>query len=300
MYRIGIDIGGTKIGVGLLLADAESAELLSRERLPTETGGDPIPEIAAAVHRVCRTAGIDLAEVGACGVGVPGTVRADGKAVLKCPNLHAVEGDFPDRLEKALAIPVFAVQDSRAAALGEYLSGAGKGAETLISFTLGTGIGTGILLGGRIYHGALRAAGEIGHLPVIPNGRSCGCGKRGCLEKYAAGGGLDISARELLGADATAHTLFSAARAGDARAAAVLSEAVERLGAAIVGAVNLLSPDCVLFSGGLSEEMDYLVPLIEFVRTHCYSAGGLPMIGRAALGALAPLYGAALFDPDRF
>jgi DNA-nicking Smr family endonuclease len=131
-----------------------------------------------------------------------------------------VEGDFPDRLEKALSIPVFAVQDSRAAALGEYLCGAGKGAETLISFTLGTGIGTGILLGGRIYHGALRAAGEIGHLPVIPNGRSCGCGKRGCLEKYAAGGGLDISARELLGADATAHTLFSAARAGDARAAA--------------------------------------------------------------------------------
>ena len=300
MYRIGIDIGGTKIHVGLFRVAAESTELIRCERLPSGEGRDPVAEIATAVERICRAEGIALSSVRACGVGVPGTVSADGKTVLKCPNLRVAEGDFPDRLEKSLGIPVFAVQDSRAAALGEYLSGAGKGANTLISFTLGTGIGTGILLDGRIYHGALRAAGEIGHVPTVPNGRICGCGKRGCLEKYAAGGGLDISARELLGADASARTLFSAARSGDLRAAAILSDAVERLGTAIVGAVNLLSPDCVLFSGGLCEEDDYLLPLIEFIRAHAYSAGGLPTIRKAELGVLAPLYGAALFDPDRY
>ena len=162
--------------------------------------------------------------------------------------------------------------------------------------TLGTGIGTGIVIDGKIYTGALLGAGELGHIPAVEGGRPCGCGKRGCLEKYCAGGGLDITARELLGNGNTAKELFSAAKNGNADAQKAIDSAIEILGRAIVSAVNLLSPSCILFSGGLSEEDTSLTPLIEYVKTHCYSSSGeLPVLKKAELGSLAPLVGAALF-----
>ena len=292
MLRLAIDIGGTKIAIGLI--DAQY-RLLATQKISVATAGEPITVIAEAVLALCQRVGVAQTEIVSCGVGVPGTVSADGRTLIKAPNLALITHDFVANLELALGVPVTLMQDSRAAAWGEYLAGGGKGASALVCITLGTGIGTGIVLDGKIWHGALGNAGELGHLPVMEGGRICGCGKSGCLEKYAAGGGLDITARALLGEDATAHDLFCAAEQGNSTALQVLDEAVVMLGRALVAIVNLLSPDSILFSGGLSAQKKlYVDPLIAYVRTHCSAINKLPRMEIAALGEFSPLVGAAL------
>ena len=293
MYRLGLDIGGTKIGIGI--TDGEG-KLLAESRLSVHAVTNVFSQIKDAVLSLSESAGIPFGDIVSCGVGIPGTVSEDGKRILLAPNIAILSENFACDLENALGIPVKMVQDSRAAALGEYLAGAGKGAKTLVCVTLGTGIGTGIVLGGKIYHGALGAAGELGHMPVVENGRPCGCGKRGCLEKYCAGRGLSISAEELLGEGKGCHTLFREAEGGNAAAKAVIDDAVVTLGRALTAIVNLLSPDALLFSGGLSkEEVLYLNPLIDYIKSHAYSSGRLPVLQKAALGEVSPLIGAALF-----
>ena len=293
MYRLGLDIGGTKIGIGLT---DEEGKLLAKSRLSVGSLTDVFAEIKKAVLSLSRSARIPFEEIASCGVGIPGTVSEDGKRVLLAPNIAILSENFADELSSTLGLPVRMVQDSRAAALGEYLAGAGKGKKTLVCVTLGTGIGTGIVLGGAIYHGALGAAGELGHMPVVEGGRECGCGKRGCLEKYCAGRGLSISAAELLGEGKGCHALFREAEGGNAKAKAVIDDAVIILGRALTAIVNLLSPDALLFSGGLSKEEElYLNPLLDYIKSHAYSSGALPLLSKAALGEDSPLVGAALF-----
>lgn len=292
MYRIGLDIGGTKINIGVF--DGEN-KLLEHKKIYVADVENITECLKENIHCLCEAAGVPFEEVGFCGAGIPGTVSDDGKKIIKAPNISVLGENFAGELEDVLHIPVRLVQDSRAAAWGEYLCGAGKNADTVVCFTLGTGIGTGIVTGGKIYPGALGCAGELGHLPVKENGRACGCGKTGCLEKYCAGLGLDITAGEVLGEGKKAPDLFAAAENGDEKAANALDEAVRMLGAALVSVVNLLSPDCILFSGGLSEqEKLYVTPVIDYIASHCYRAEKLPVMKKAALGELAPLYGAAL------
>lgn len=292
MLRLGIDIGGTKINLGLL---DENNRLLGNRKLYVAQITSLSDSLKAEVESLCAELGVDAADIVSCGVGVPGTVSEDGKRLLKAPNIAILSENVTQELEKALQLPVTLVQDSRAAAWGEYVCGAGVGGSTVVCITLGTGIGTGMVIDGKIYHGALGSAGEMGHIPVAENGRSCGCGKTGCLEKYCAGGGLDITARELLGEGKTAADLFAAAKDGDAAAAGEISKAVKMLGNAVVSIINLISPDCILFSGGLSEQEEmYLNPLIAYVQEHCYSSGRIPRLEKAALGENSPLIGAAL------
>jgi len=144
----------------------------------------------------------------------------------------------------------------------------------------------------------LGCAGEIGHVPVVENGRPCGCGKIGCLECYAAGKGLDWSARELLGEGADAHRLFDEAKAGNCEAANIIANAAVMLGRELVSIVNLISPDRMLFSGGLSRQQElYVQPIIDYVQSHCYQAGGDRnlVIAPSALGADSAMVGAGLF-----
>ncbi len=291
MYKIGIDIGGTKINIGLF--DVEK-KLLSNKRLTVAKIDAPAIAIKDAIKALCKEASVTYDEVVSCGVGIPGTVSDDGKIIIKVPNISILSEDFATILEEELNIPVTMVQDSRAAAWGEYLCGGGKGMNTVVCVTLGTGIGTGIIVDGKIYSGALGCAGEIGHIPVKDNGRECGCGKRGCLEKYSAGRGLDIIAEELLGSGKTAKDLFDEAKSGSSQAKLAVDDAVKMLGTALVSVVNLMSPDGILFSGGLSEQEElYLNPVINYIKEHCYTAGKLPEIKKAELGENSPLYGAA-------
>lgn len=287
--KLGIDIGGTKINAGIF---DDSGKLL--EKLTVRTAD------VASIEDFIKSAADHFSEKHGrpdfCGIGIPGTVSGDGRRIIKVPNA-AVTEDLPERVGKRLGIPTLAVQDSRAAAWGEYTLGAGAGTKTLICVTLGTGIGTGIVMDGKIVTGASGAAGELGHIPcpTLPGAsakRPCGCGKTGCTEKYAAGIGLDLTAREN-GFDG-ARELIDAAESGDEKAAGIIADAVEILGRTLVGAVNLLDPDVLLLSGGLSERKIITDPLIRYIEKHAYSAGKPRKIGLSKLGADSPLYGAAM------
>lgn len=291
MIKLGIDIGGTKINIGLF--DGRG-KLIINEKYYISEISDLTAFIGDTVQGLCRKKGLDYDSIVSCGVGIPGTVSADRRKIIKAPNLGRIKEDFCQELEDELGVTVGLVQDSRAAALGEYLFGGGKGKKSVVCVTLGTGIGTGIVFNGEIFSGSLYCAGELGHLPVEENGRPCGCGKRGCLEKYCAGIGLDITAKELLGEGKGAKDLFIEAESGNAKATQALAEAVRMLGAALTSIINLLSPDCLLLSGGLSEQKElYLDPVINYIKKHSYRTEELPFIGKAELGELAPLYGAA-------
>ena len=297
MYRIGIDIGGTKINVGLF--DEQTKALITNEKSFVADITDLPSHILSVVNRLCERAGICLDAVSACGVGIPGTVSEDGKRIVKVPNISILSADTPMEIERRLGVPTKAVQDSRAAAWGEYLCGVGRGEKSVVCVTLGTGIGTGIVLDGRIYDGALGCAGELGHTVAVEGGRACGCGRRGCVEKYAAGGGLDITAAELLGEGKTSVELFEEAKKGNEKAQKAIADAVVLLGRAMVSIVNLLSPSCISFSGGLCAQEDlYLTPLIEYIKSHCYMTNTLPTLCRARLGELSPLYGAAFISME--
>ena len=294
--RLGIDIGGTKINAGLF---DETGDLLRKLTGKTSEIAALDEWIEDAANKL--TGGSH--ELSFCGIGVPGTVSEDGKTIIKVPNAD-IPSDLCAKVEARLGIPCVAVQDSRAAAWGEYLCGTGKGAKLLVCVTLGTGIGTGIVANGKIYNGTSGSAGELGHIPCpLISGeslRECGCGKIGCTEKYAAGGGLDITARENGWKDS--HELLDAAEAGDQRAIELVAKAIEILGRTLTGAVNLIDPDVLLLSGGLSDRDIIVDRLIDYVSGHRYSAGNSIHIGRAALGADSPLYGAAMIgktDPER-
>lgn len=292
MYSAGIDIGGTKIRLGLFAGDGT---LIARRKDYISEIADIPFFIGEALKALCEESGISGERLTFCGAAIPGTVDASGKKIVKAPNIAGLTENFAERLEERIGLSIHLIQDSRAAAWGEYVAGKGRGMSSIICFTLGTGIGTGIVENGKIYHGKLGCAGELGHIPVKENGRECGCGKNGCLEKYCAGGGLDITAAELFGEGKTAADLFNAAKQGDAAAQKAIGEAVRLLGRAIVSAVNLLSPEGVFFSGGLVAQREmYIDPLTEYVKTHCYRANGLPVISVSGLGEMAPLYGAGL------
>ena len=298
MYKIGIDIGGTKINTGIF--DADTKCIIKYKKSYTADIGDLSEYINKTVGMLCKESNINPKGIESCGIGIPGTVSEDGKKVIKTTNTNIVFDDIVKKTEAVLDIPVKLVQDSRAAAWGEYLCGGGKGTKSLVCVTLGTGIGTGIVLNGEIYNGALGCAGEMGHLLAVENGRICGCGKRGCLEKYCAGGGLDITAKEILGENKTAANLFDEAGKGNEKAQEAIKKAVEMLGTGLISIVNLFSPECILFSGGLSNQKDmYLIPVIEYIKKHCYMADRLPIIREAELGELSPLYGAAFIPMNK-
>lgn len=301
MYRAGIDIGGTKVMVGFL--DEQKRLVVKKKHLIPDSarGNDFLPWLLDVFSQTAAEAGIAVDAVSFCGIGVPGTVSPDHLTVLKAPNLNWENEPLALRFTERTAIAAKLVQDSRAAAWGEYMAGAGAGFKSVVCITLGTGIGTGIVMDGKIFDGGLACAGEIGHVPVTGSGRLCGCGQTDCLEKYAAGMGLDITAKELFGPDADTRTLFDLARTGDARAQKAIEQAAEMLGKALVHVVNLLSPDCLLFSGGLSRERTlYTEPIMRYIKAHSYALTAEKLhLGMAQLGEDAPMIGCALLPFEK-
>lgn len=300
LYRLGIDLGGTKVNIGLL--DKEKRIVSKRAvQLPESLSYTNVLEfIKEALDMFLDESGVSYTDICSCGIGVPGTVSSDGKTAVKVPNLHWENVGLAQDFEQLINIPVTLIQDSRAAAWGEYLAGAGRGKRVVVCITLGTGIGTGIVIDGKIFHGTLGGAGEMGHIPVVEGGRPCGCGKKGCLENYAAGKGIAITANEKMpemSGTLSTRDVFRLAQEGNKTALHIIQDAVYTLGAAIVSLVNLLSPDILLFSGGISRQKTLFVePLIQYIQNHCYSASpdSSLLIDYAALGEDAPMVGAAL------
>lgn len=253
---LGIDVGGTTTSAGLVTAQGR---VVAGRRRPTHgpAGGDAVPRLLALATEVAglaRPRGYRLAGVGA---GVPGIV--DGATGVVGGEAHNVPelGGVPlaRLLTRALGVPAAVDNDVNALALGEWMWGAGRGARSLVLLALGTGVGGGIVLDGRLYRGAAGFGGELGHVPVELHGRPCVCGARGCLKAYVAGPDLSAEASRRLGRPVDAAELFRLAAGGDATAAAVVDQALEALAAGLTIIVNGLNPERLLLAGGIARAL---------------------------------------------
>jgi glucokinase len=250
----GIDIGGTDCKVGIVDADG---------RVLAQTGFPTPLEPAAAVARIEDARQRLEADIGRrierAGMGVPGPIDLDRGMVVHAPNLGWREVPLRDMVAIALGCPVVIDNDANAAAYGESWVGAGRGARVLLLVTLGTGVGGGVVAGGRVFHGARGLAVEVGHQVIVPDGRLCSCGKRGCLEAYFSGHALIEQALETIGASngrPTHQDLFERYAAGDPRVVPWIAEALDVLARGVAQAGVLFDPDRIVFTGGLTRSWD--------------------------------------------
>lgn len=298
---VGIDVGGTKcLGVAL----GADGQVRARRRIPTPQDSD---QLVASIAQMA----LDLGADGTFGVGVPGLVDTDG-VLLAAPNVTDVTMlPLRELLEQSTGLRVVVDNDNTAACLAEWRVGAARGADDVTLVGLGTGIGGGIVAGGRLQHGAHGFAGEIGHMIVDRGGRRCPCGQRGCWERYASGNALAIHAREAAEAGRLGRVVeaagsiesirgehvTAAALAGDAEARDVVSIFVEWVVVGLVNVVNVLDPAVVVIAGGLSEHPDLFLPPIqrEFeALLYGSSVRARPALRFAELGSSAGAIGAAL------
>ena len=294
--HLGLDLGGTNIKVAVVEErDGAALRVVLRESSPTEAHRGP-EGVIQRVAEVGRAALRRHAGVGTVGVGVPGVFHEDtGRAVL-LPNLPGDWNGVPvrDPLAAALGHPVAMVNDARAFSLAESLLGAARGLGTVVGLVLGTGVGGGIVVDGRLLRGT-GGAGEIGHQTVLLGGPRCGCGNSGCAEALTR---ADVFARR--GGRATAEEVYGAARSGDVTALAAVEHVVKWLGVALANAYVLLAPDAFVVGGGIAAAGDLLLgPLEAAVRRHVFIVP--PERIRVLPGALGPYagaIGAALFGRE--
>jgi glucokinase len=266
---VGVDVGGTKVDG--LLVDVEGGEILDR-RL-AETPATDAEAAAQAVVAVARELTAERPDVAALGVGAAGMVQLDG-VMRFAPNVAWREFPLRERIQSAVGLPTLVDNDANVAAWGEFRFGAGRGSSDMLLVTVGTGIGGGIVSGGKLFRGANGFAGEIGHIIVEPGGPLCGCGNMGCWEQVASGRALGRLGREaaaehpesvlneLAGGDASkvsGRMVTAAAQGGDALAVRILAEVGRRLGEGIAGLVNILDPDVVVVGGGVIDAGDLLL-----------------------------------------
>lgn len=297
-YSIGVDLGGTNLRAA---AVSSNGEILMRVSSSANFAGgaDPVVrDIVGNIEKLRSSLGTDA--LYGVGIGVPGFIDMAAGVVIGSANLPGFQ-NFPvrDEIQSRLGTPIILENDANAAALGEMWVGAGKDVRDLILLTLGTGIGGGIIVDGKILHGFLGMAGELGHMTVVPDGNPCGCGNWGCLEKHASATAITAMGRMMHfgGAhrDLTAERVHELARAGNERARQVFEAMGRALGVAIANLINIFNFPLYLLSGGPLPAWDEFAPsmLAEVHRrSFTYRRSGTK-IEKAALGADAGLYGAA-------
>jgi glucokinase len=278
MAVLAIDIGGTKLAAGIV--DPEG-RILARGEVPTQAaeGLEPVlGRIVGLGRDLLSSPAAAKAGVERIGVGCAGPVDLQAGLVFNPPNLPGwIRVPLVERIQQALGLPTVLENDANAAALGEYRYGAGMGARSIVYMTVSTGIGGGIVLDGKVWHGLKDAAGEVGHMTVCPDGPVCGCGNRGCLEAMASGPNIARRAQEAIVAGRatglsqmihpTSADVVRLAKEGDAVAHEVWANAVRYLGIGVAAVITILAPERVIIGGGVSRAGDFLFePLRAEVR----------------------------------
>ena len=312
MYRIGVDLGGTNIAAGLV---DENYKIVRKKSVPT--GADRAPElIVADMAKLCRTiceeAKVDLSEVVSVGIATPGIANHDTGVVEYANNLPFINFPIASMLsERFENKPVYIENDANAAALGEAVAGAAKGTRSSVMITLGTGVGGGIIIDGRVYSGFNYAGAELGHIVIEHDGRQCSCGRKGCWEAYSSATALikmtnekleecRARKRKTIMADApriSGRTAFDAMRAGDEAGKEVVEMYLSYLGTGMVNIVNIFQPEVISIGGGVSGEGQWLVDaLLVKIRAEEYGHGVVPgtKVRIAQLGNDAGIVGAAV------
>lgn len=289
-HAIGVDLGGTKILAGVV--DRDGSIVRRHERAtPQDSQEHVLAELEAAVAELMDDS------VGAVGFGVPSPIDQAKGVVVRCVNVPLEDAPLRDRMHERFGVPVGLDNDANAAAHGEWRAGAGRGEDDIVMLTLGTGVGGGVVSGGRPFRGRNGAGAELGHVVIVHDGRPCqgACTGRGHLETYASGSAATAAAREAFGPSADAHRLVRLANEGDAQAKELLEDVARHLGSGIGSFVNVFGPQLVILGGGFGvAAYDYLRgPAEEVMRREALE----PMrsavrLAKAELGTAAGLIGA--------
>ena len=314
MYRIGVDLGGTNIATGVV---NEKNEIVGRGKVktnaprPAEAIFDSIKE---AVDMAVVNAGINYSDVVSVGIGPPGSVNKDTGAIEFSNNLKFNNVPAKEMLEERLKKPVYLENDANAAALGEAVAGCGTGVKDFVAITLGTGVGSGIIINGKIHRGSNFCGGEMGHMVINVDGIPCNCGRKGCWEKYASATALVSQAVEAMQGNKASllwqtcegdlnkvegKTIFEALDMGDETAKQVVDKYLYYVAIGLENVINALQPEIVCIGGGISGQGEKILePIRQIVKAERYSvyAEKQAAILRATLGNDAGIIGAALLD----
>lgn len=303
-YAFGVDLGGTTVKIGLF---ETSGTLLEKWEIPTRTQNHSenlLPDIAQALMNKLAEKRIQVSDVEGIGMGVPGAAL-EGRYVKPCVNLDHWGGfDVSERLSGLCGLPVTVLNDANAAALGEMSHGGGRGSKNMVFVTLGTGVGGGVIVDGKLLSGAHGAGGEIGHIKVNADETLvCGCGKRGCLEQYASATGLLRSARELLASSGETTALrryenlsckdiFDCAKEGDAVALRLVDGMTRILGMALAALSCVCDPEIIVIGGGVARAGDILLDSVrKHFKDYVFPAAEETDFALAELGSDAGIYG---------
>lgn len=311
MYYLGIDLGGTNIAVGVV---DENYQIVARAKRKTKIPCTPqeiCEQLSLTALEALKNAGLTLDDIPYIGIGTPGTVNRGNGVVEYSNNLYFENLPLQKLLAERLQKDVIVENDANAAAFGEYRAGALKGATNALAITLGTGIGSGIIIDGKIYSGSNYAGGELGHTVIVANGRRCTCGRLGCWEAYASATGLITMTREAMEKNKDSllwkkagtlenvdgRTAFDAMRAGDTTGKEVVEQYIFYLACGLTNCINIFQPDILCIGGGISHEGEALLePMRKIIDEQNYArnTNKRTVICRAQLGNDAGILGAAL------
>ena len=312
MNYLGIDLGGTNIVAAVV---NEKYEIISEAKNPTlcpRPWKEILDDVAKTALEAAKMANLEMSDFPFVGIGSPGVISVETGTVIAAVNLGFNNVPLTKYLSEKLEVPVILENDANAAAYGEFKAGKAKNTENFIAFTIGTGIGSGVVLDGKIYRGTNGIAGELGHSVIKLGGRQCSCGRKGCIDVYASATGLITTTKEAMEANkeslmwqlsegdikkVTGITAFKAARQNDKTALEVVNSYIEVLAAAITNIINTFQPDMITIAGGISKEGDYLLnPIKKLVEKESLknSTKPFPKIEIAELQDKAGVIGASL------
>ena len=313
MIRIGVDVGGTGIQIGVV--DKEF-HIIQESSIPTRTDipfEEQVKHIADCIVSTVQAAGLNEDDIESVGIGIPGIASAKTGEIIKCTNMGWYHVPFRDVFNRYLNKPVHIDNDANVAALAESVAGISAGTSSSVFITIGTGIGSGIIINGRIWSGAHHIGAELGHVIFDLDGVPCTCGNHGCLERYCSATALIRMAREAVAEQPDslilrsvnmdpsrieAKTVFDAARQGDTLAVSVYNRYTDYLAQAIASVVNLLDPEVIVLGGGVSKAGHFLLdPLTQKYKQYIvFNDQPLPPVKIAVLGSEAGIIGAAMLS----
>lgn len=310
-HYIGIDLGGTNIAVGMV---DENGKILRKDSVPTlreRPAEEVIKDMSMLVLKVIKDCGMQVSDVKSIGIGSPGVPNSEKGLIVYACNLNFDNTPVRDEVQKYIDLPVFLDNDANCAGLAEAVAGAAKGVKHSITVTLGTGLGGGVVIDGKIYSGFNYSGSELGHSVIMMDGEQCTCGRKGCYEAYASATALirqtkraiaqdpNSMIHKLIGGDLSkvdAKVAFDAAKAGDATGQKIVDQYIKYIAAGLINLINTFSPEVIVIGGGISKEGEYLLkPLRDIIYKEVYFKGEpQTRLATAQMGNDAGIVGAAM------
>ena len=310
-YYVGIDLGGTNIKAGVVDSEGKLLNKLSIKTHAERTMEEIIHDMGTLAVDVIKDAGMEISDIEAIGIGSPGTPDNEEGLLVYSSNLPFVNAPMRKLIRDVIDLPVYIDNDANCAAMAEAVAGAAKGTKDSVTITLGTGVGAGVIINGRIYSGFNQAGSEFGHTVLVSGGIKCGCGRKGCFEQYASASALARMTEEAAEANpdsvmnrllketghSNAKIAFNAMREGDKLAEEVIGKYTDYLADGLANAINTFMPEVLVVGGGVCNEGDpLLIPMKEKTMSRPYFGPGVKKteIRLAQMGNDAGIVGAAM------